>query len=137
MQVGARVEEWIYTTLTGDATLAGLVGTRVYAGMAPQGATMPYVVFAMANNHDVMGLGGTRIMTDFTYRVEVVGRTDSYSTISPIADGIDTLLHKASGAAGEDGYVLACQRVQEIAHPEVRDGIAYRRMGAYWHIIAQ
>jgi hypothetical protein len=38
------IDQWLYETLTGDVTVAAAVGSRVYADVAPAGATYPCVV---------------------------------------------------------------------------------------------
>ena len=39
----AICDTWLYTELTGDATLMALI-TGVYADIAPEGTALPYVV---------------------------------------------------------------------------------------------
>lgn len=46
------IEKALYTTLQNDATLTGLVSTRVYNTLIPQDATFPLVVFQkMGGSH--------------------------------------------------------------------------------------
>src|SRR4051812_22488358 len=89
----ARVEQWMYTTLVADATVTGIVGTRIYADEAPQGATFPLIIFAHIGNVDVLRSGSNGRMAKLIYLVRVVGMGSSTSgSLKTVADRFDTLL---------------------------------------------
>ena len=48
----------VYALLAGDATLAAIVGTRIYVARAPQDAALPYVVYEEAEAERVRSLSG-------------------------------------------------------------------------------
>lgn len=53
-----NVEQQIYTVLTADPTVSGLVGTRIYPLLMPQGVTLPalsYQRVATAPHDDLEG----------------------------------------------------------------------------------
>ena len=53
-----QAERKIYATLTGDPTVSGLVGTRVYPFTAPQDVTLPYVTYFRAGGTLENGFSG-------------------------------------------------------------------------------
>lgn len=131
----ARVEEWLYTLLSGDATLSAIVGSRVYGYVAPAGTTSPWVVFNYQSGHDVRGMGPARIMVSAQYQVKAVGQYDGFGMLKSVADRIDALMQGASGSV-VDGQVLACVRQSPVAYVEVSDGMQYRHLGGlYWIVV--
>jgi hypothetical protein len=130
------VDRWLYGLLTGDPTLTGLVGGRVYGYVAPDDAALPFVVYSHQGGSDVRGNGPTRFMVSLLYQVKVVGAGASFQPLKPIADRLDELLQGASGTVS-DGRVLACVREQPVAYTEVDNGVVYRHAGGLWRIHAQ
>lgn len=130
------VDQWLYGLLTGDPTLAGLVGGRVYGYVAPEGAALPFVVYSHQAGSDVRGNGPTRFMASLLYQVKAVGAGASFQPLKAIADRLDALLQGASGTVA-DGRVLVCVREQPIAYVEIDNGIIYRHAGGLWRIHAQ
>ena len=51
----ARVEQWMYSTLSGDATVNSIMGTRIYADEAPQGTGFPLIIFAHRKAIEIAG----------------------------------------------------------------------------------
>lgn len=131
-----RIDEWLYTLLSADTELNAVVDDRVYGYVAPQGAAMPFVLFAYQGGRDVRGVGPSRIMASALYQVKVVGEGASFSGLEAIADRLDALLQGASGSV-TDGAVLMCVREQPIVYVEVDNGVQYRHLGGLWRIIAQ
>lgn len=130
---------WIRATLTSDPTLAGLVGQRVYEGVAPQGAAYPYVVFAILPNleSDIRGLSASRLGTNHEFICRAVGKDTSFVALQPIAERIDALLHGGSGATAPSGRVVACTRTGPAQMVETDDGITYRYLGGRYRGLTQ
>ena len=131
-----RVDQWLYQLLSGDSTLSGLVGGRIYGYLAPQDAALPHVVYSHQAGHDVRGVGPVRIMVSLVYQVKAVGQGGSFAGLKAIADRLDQLLQGASGSV-VDGRVLMCVREQPVEYVEVDSGVQYRHLGGLWRIIAQ
>lgn len=132
------IETWLYTVLSGDATLnseLGLAG-RVYAALDPDAATYPICVFSSAAPEDIMVTGSVRILTKDVYRVEIIGKGSGFAAIAPLVDRVDALLHRQSGAAGSGG-VCSCVREAPISRIEVRDGVRYYHRGGEYRILAK
>jgi len=89
------VESDIVTLLKASQTLKGLVSNRIYLGQAPEGATLPYVVFynvseSLGHTHD--GLSGLR-----DRRVDVLCVAATHSTASTMADAVVAALDCKTG----------------------------------------
>jgi hypothetical protein len=108
----AVIEGWIFTTLSGDATLAGLIAPEnkppnyqqgIYNTLAPDVDPVsrklpiaPFVVFTLYGaSADETALCGTRVFANPSYRVTVWDTQSgsvSMTRASSIMDRIDTLL---------------------------------------------
>lgn len=130
----ARALEWIHDTLSADATLAGLVSTRIFDGLAPQGSAYPFVVFNHQGGSDTLGVGAVRVLNSGLFQIKVVAQSDSYASGIAIADRIDEVLHGAAGS--KDGaYIASCVREQAIMLIEQSNGIEYRHVGGLYRLI--
>lgn len=129
---------FIYSTLAGDATLNGLVGTKIYEAIAPPDAALPYVIFAEYSTREVLGMGANRLWADDMWIVRGVARQESYVTnpLKGIADRINALLHKSSGTDSY-GTVWACVREERVRYPEIDEaGQQVRHLGGIYRIMA-
>lgn len=132
------IDEWLYDTLSADATILAAVGTRIYAEIAPQDSDLPCVVYSGRPVRDVMAVGAIRIWEALEYNIRAIGQYESFYPLQGVADAIDTALHAGAGAAGSGtGTVLTCTREQEIRYVEVDDGVQYRHLGGLYLIRAQ
>lgn len=128
-------DEFIFTTLHGDATLMGLV-TDVYNSEGTQGvAIFPAVIFQFMSAVDYAAVGAARIWADMIYLVKVVGETADYAVLGPAVARIDTLLHRASGTV-TDGTVWSCTREQPFRMVDNVASKQYRHAGATYRILA-
>ena len=131
-------EEWLYTTLSGDPTLAAAVTGGFYSYVAPDAATVPYVVFKFMEGEDELGMGGTRLFSRILYAVVAVDTGESFADLDVIADQIDTLLHAVQGATPDSGLIVDCIRVRPYATVEVVEGgLQYRQLGGIYQIRIQ
>ena len=130
----ARALEWIYDTLAADVTLAGLVGTRIYDGVAPQGAAFPFLVFSHLGGSDTLGVGTFRALNSGLFQVKAVTESQSYVSATAIADRADEVLQGAAGS--KNGATIAsCQREQPLMQLEQNAGIEYRHVGGLYRPI--
>jgi hypothetical protein len=128
-------EEWIFNTLSGDATLKGLVGDRIFNTEAPQTAAFPFVIYQNMSAMDYAAVGAVRIWTNQVFMVKVVGDTVDYSTLKTIVARIDALLHRSSGSTA-DGTVWAVVREQILNQAENVNGHQYRHRGGLFRVMA-
>lgn len=133
-----QAERWLYGILSNDATLAALVGTRIFAYLAPQDTQYPLVVFAFEDGEDEQGIGGMRLNSILRYSVKAVGEGSSFTAIEPIATRIDALLHAKAGAITGGGYVQESIRVSPVAMVELGEGgTQYRHLGGVYQLRIQ
>lgn len=130
------VDQWLYTTFTGNAPLNTAVGGRFYADLVPENTEYPVVTFTLAGAHDVQGQGTFRIMTNTTFQVKVIGQTRSYWDIRPIYRMIDDLIH-GKGADTSNAHIFACSRYEEFRMAEFTSGRDYRHLGGLYEVLVQ
>jgi len=136
MSETARVRAWIYTTLTTDPTLQGLIATRAFYAVAPAGSQFPYVIFQMISpGNDLIALGAARIWANPLFRVKAVTKGGSTGAIEPIDNRIDALLHAKSGQV-TNGVIWECVRERPYEQPEITDGTLYQNLGGDYRIKA-
>lgn len=114
-------DDWIVDTLTGDATLMGLVAGVWSERNVPQGTDAPYVVFGYRGGSLLRVVGPVRFWHDLVYDVKAVGLATAYATLVTIANRIDTLLELASGSA-EGGTVVVSEFEAAVPVPEDEEG---------------
>ncbi len=141
-----RAGQWLYETLTGDATIGALpsitVGEAgVYADIAPPGAPWPFVIFQHQGSIDTTGMNaGTRVLVESLWTVKAVGQAEGYAALAAVADAIDAVLQATSGAV-DDGTVLSCVREQPVQFTEADQneapGVQWRHLGATWRLLIQ
>ena len=131
-------ERWLYATLTGDATLAGIVGTRVYGYIVPAGVPTPFVLWTMPGaGNDRNTLNGVRIWADMLYAVRLVDEVEDYIPLEAGAAAIDAALHRASGS-NVSGTIVSCVREAPFAMPELREsGPQLRHLGGLYRLNVQ
>lgn len=124
--------EWLYTRLSGDATLQALVGQRVYRHIAPAGAALPCVVLSYQASSDLTMVSTNRVWAAVIVSVKVVGKGGSYGTLRAAYDRIDELLHGASG-----GAVIACVREFQFDYAEMDNGVVYENVGGQYRLLVK
>lgn len=130
------IEQWLYQTLSGDATIVGLIGNRVFAYLIPQDATLPALVYTFQNAQDVEGCTGCRLIVKATYQVKAVDKSESVAGVKALNDRVDALLQRKTGAVtGLD--VLTCLRQYPFEYVELQDGAQFRHAGGVYEIVAQ
>ena len=132
----SAIDQWIYQTLTGDATLMALIG-GVHEHPAPQ--TMPFPIITYQDQGDFLDVPNTnavqpiRVVSRGTYLVRVIGKEVPTSALRPIAARIDQLLEGKHGATAL-GTIAGCSRVRPYKFQEFTDGINYRHLGGMYRI---
>jgi hypothetical protein len=131
-----EIDSWIYSTLSSDATIQGLVSTRIYEGFAPQGAAVPSIIFQEQEPfRDIRAIGAIRIMVNGVYLIKAV-TTANAASLKPILNRIDTLFD-AKSSVNPNITILSCVRERIFRLNESRDQIIYRHRGSFWRIQAQ
>lgn len=94
----SNAASWIYSTLTTDAILTALIGTRVYRDQAPEAATFPFIAFSQIDAIPVKNAFSDILMDGEHWQITAVDKGKSYSTVNSIAARVRTLLHKTRGS---------------------------------------
>lgn len=137
MSETARARAWIFTTLTNDPTVAGLIGNRAYHGVAPAQAQYPFVVFQMLSaGNDLMTVGTARIWSAPLFIVKAVCKGSSTRPIEAIVNRIDQLLHAGSGAV-TNGVIVECVRERPFDLPTNENGVVFQQLGGEYRVRVQ
>ena len=105
------LETGLYTALTSDSTVSGLVGSRIYPEIMPQGVTYPAISYQRISTVRTVMLSG---VDDFTQvRVMIDCWDDSYSGAKALASAVKSAI---------DGVtVLGAQSIQHCMMDSMTD----------------
>lgn len=123
----------IYSRLSGDATLTSLGSTGVYYGIAPQGATVPYVTIQLADGSDTR-VFGARATVQERWLVKGWDSGPSHKRAKQLADRCDVLLDEYDLVVA-GGTAMCCRRIGQLPDlSEEEDGVVYRQAGARYEL---
>lgn len=129
-------EQWITSKLSGDATITGVVGNRIYTHLAPDNTTFPYILISYQTSKDVVWVGANRVLTSINYVIRAITMAGSFSGIGNTAARINTVLHAASGTVAA-GVVLGCVRIAPFVMVDPGEGVQYRHLGGIYKLWVQ
>jgi hypothetical protein len=124
------VEDWLYDTL--KPVMAPI---PVYSGIAPENAPYAVCVFAYLDSRDVnaVACGEQRVMTSFDYAIRMSDRSESFLSISAMAQALDVALQGAKG-----GGVLSCRRESPFVQRETDpQGVQFLSLGGVYRIVVE
>lgn len=129
--------EWMYTTLVADATVTGIVGTRIYAEEAPQEAAFPLIVFAHIGNVDQFRSGNNGRVNKAIWLVRVVAAGSSVEgNVKTVANRFDPLLLQQNVLYG--GVLINyVQHDQDHVRADSQEGIPFSYLGSYYLVYSQ
>jgi len=130
-----RAERWLYLQLSSDPTIAGIVGTRIFANVAPQTVTTyPMVVFQLLGAaEDVRGSGPAIIWSKLTYLVKAITSGNSATSLQTLVDRIMTVLHTGKGGTA-DAAIDYCVRKRPFRLATVENNTQYQHLGGEFEI---
>lgn len=132
---------YVWSRLAGDATLAGIVGDRIYAEVAPEDAVYPLVVFNLIAARDTTATGAHRTLVRFLLQVEAIAEGRSFAGLRAAADRIDArLVSSETSTVVVDGVtytVLGGHRERARAWTELVDGRAFTHLGGDYALLLQ
>lgn len=93
-----NIEQAVITTLESDATVTGLVGTRIFPKVAEQNAELPFIVIDLISQtpQHLMGSDTTVLPS----RVQVTCYASTYASVKTLADAVRAELQDFSGQMG-------------------------------------
>lgn len=119
-------KRYVRSRLIQSPTLAALIGTAVFADVAPKDAGSLYILMTVVSAEDLMVVGAERVWSDVLMQVEAWGRTSDDGVVAQVAALIDAALHKTdgvmTGAAYGSGLVLTTTRERALTLPAGIDG---------------
>jgi hypothetical protein len=127
------IEPSLVATLTGDATVAALVGSRVYPTVAKRDATLPLIVYQRITTDRYDSLATVADLA--AGRFQVACWADSYAGASALADAVRAALDHQSLAID---YVVAGSLTPDATGQYTQSGTyasqpAYESAdGSYW-----
>lgn len=130
-------DKWLYGKLTGDGTLIGLIGSRVYADIAKDGAAFPLVVMQQMSARPLMNVGAAVIWFDEVWLVKGIDKSKSYAALGTIMNRVRAVLHAASGTVASSGTVVGCVEEAVIRYSELLEGVQYRHLGMEFRVYTQ
>jgi len=130
-------EAWIYATLANDTQLSTSAPGGVFAYLAPDGTTTPYVVFSLQSpGNDSLTMNAVRLLTNPLYQVVAVGESSKMSDIVAAASRIDDLMKRTSGTV-TGGYIAACYREQPVQKAEIINTVIWRSLGGLYRLASE
>jgi len=133
-------DSFVYSRLTGDPTLAALIGTKVYTRPAPSGTAPPYVIMTFLSSVDRNALGpGTRILTRPLYLIRCITTDPNTNIADQIADRIDDLLVGHFGSVpAQNIFIGMIVREEAIRYEEVSpSGIVTQHTGGRYRMFVE
>lgn len=129
----SAAEVYFATVLKGDPTLKSLGVLNVYTEQAPNDSKSPYILTSMLGAADITTQNGIRIMATAIYNIRVIDRVRNYSSLRPIADQIDALLHRSTGVAL--GHTIeACVREAPYSFVQNKGDFEWRHLGGRYRV---
>ena len=111
------IEQSLVEYLEAQAPLTALVGSKIYAGIIPQGTVLPAVSFIAAGGgptHSLSGVSGYQMRT---YRFSVWTEKEDMLTLVNIANALENELDGYRGVMG----TTTATDVQRIMLMQIRD----------------
>ncbi len=132
----ALAESYLYSTLSGDATLMALI-TGVYSTVAPQGAVYPFIVFASLAGKDIQEIGPLRTMSQQLYEIKAISNAPSIVGLDAIMARVDALIQGHGPVTLSGGYILGARRERTMVLGSPEAGVQYRQLIFTYRIYTQ
>jgi hypothetical protein len=132
----ADLNAYLYSTLSGDETLMGLI-TGVYAGFAPEDAAYPFVTFHLQSSSDTLGNGGSVALSEPQITVLAVNEGWSPSALGDAASRIDALLSSTTVTVQGDTRILGAVRVRPLSDEDWVQGKRFNRLGGLYRFFLE
>ncbi len=118
-----NADSWLYSKLTGDATLKTYIDSRVYVDIAPAKTTYPFIVITPVSLISVTEMSVERVMDNELWQVSIFTDKPSYSTLGTIADQVRSVLHKSTGT-----NIIGCAFEGARRMSYVEEGRVYKQI---------
>ena len=98
------IEASIFSILSGDGTVSGLVSSRIYPNVIPQNTALPAIIYSQVSGQRQHTLASTDDMVPSLWQFTVVAET--YAELRGISDAVRGALDNYSDTSG--GVVIQC-----------------------------
>ena len=119
------MDQTLYTRLSGDATLAGIVSTRIYPVEPSNNTAVPFVVYTRSDTEDFVNLTGSDGLAKHTFQLDYWAI--NLDTAQSVTAALYTLLHCWSESGVQGCFRVAHSHVEE----EFRNGTAFHGQSVY------
>lgn len=129
---------FLKATLSADATLASLAPGGVWRGLAPDGTTTPFVVYAhQSGGTDTLTANAVRVLSSPLYNVRVVGPAKDTVAVEAAAAQLDVVLGSKDGlrnVAVTGGLIASCFRESPFQQDEQTNAVLLTNIGGLYRI---
>lgn len=132
----AMAYSFLYGQLSGDTIIKTNAPGGVFRGIAPSGATAPFVIMSFQSGFDVLTANVERLMSQPLMQVKAVGPGSSMTKLSLAAAEIDDVLKRQSGTV-TNGLILSCYRESPLQYDEVVNGEMWTHLGGLYRLLIQ
>lgn len=129
-------DDWLFSTLSGDATLAAIVGNRIYPSPPAPSTAYPLIIVELLAAPLRKTADDTVIWVEADYLIKVYVKGRSYNNARAAAFRVNELLHKKRGTTA-DGIVVSSSRVETQRGAEEESDAQYRWVGGIYQLLAQ
>lgn len=98
------LEEALYAYLTADDTVEGLIGTRLYPEMLPEGVQLPAMAYQRISRDGIIAHDGPTGLA--SVRIQLTMQAASYLTLRTLADRVRVLLDGERQTMGSPGVMV-------------------------------
>ena len=94
------IAQGLMNELRDDATLAALVGARIWQEFAAQNATLPYIVFSRTSTESGLVMEGVDTLRNIRFQVDCYAQT--IASLNSVRSRVGQLLDGKSGTLGAE-----------------------------------
>lgn len=117
-------EDGLFSLLSGDATLVGKVGSRIYPVSAPQGADYPHVILSKNSAPHEYGLWDAPVLRVPVMEVECMGQL--FEDSRAVANRVIVLLDRLRGDVGGVQVITSLKVDEKEDTVDFENGKVYR-----------
>lgn len=125
------IAEGLRTLVLADATVAGLIGTRMFPVILPQNPTLPAITYQYLSGRSVVSNDGASGLAESTFQIDCWGAT--YASTDELYEAVrDRLIAYKGDAGGVDVQGIFLVRKRDLYDYDAR---VYRRTADWsvWH----
>lgn len=127
----SQLEQALYVILTDDATVSGLIGTRVYPLLIPQDAALPAIAYQRISRLQIQTQSGPSCLSRARMQLTCVATT--YSGVKALADAVRVVLDGYKGTAASVSVGASFLETDADAYADESELFSVRMDFRMWH----